>query len=161
MSTRWSRGRGRLGLLDPLLGTWVAEGESELGHYRVQRGLERVLQRSHVRMNVHWDLGDRSYDEWAIFGADRDGTVGFWSFTSDGKQSRGHLVAADDLPSGGFSFEADMPAGRARMLFLPRDHGPGFRFAVESRSAEGWRRFVEHEYLPAEGGTAQPALSGP
>ena len=27
--------------------------------------------------------------------------------------------------------------------------GPGFRFAVESRTKKGWNRFLLHEYRPA------------
>ena len=45
-------------------------------------------------------------------------------------------------------FEAQMPAGPARMAYWP-DAVEGFRWAVESKNKRGWKRFVEHHYTAA------------
>jgi hypothetical protein len=45
-------------------------------------------------------------------------------------------------------FEAEMPAGRARMAYWPATDG-GFHWVVESRTKKGWNRFAEHRYRAA------------
>ena len=48
------------------------------------------------------------------------------------------------------AFEAQMPAGLARMLYWPLDSGePGFCFAVESQTKKGWNRFLLQRFVPA------------
>ncbi|MBK7306435.1 MAG: hypothetical protein IPI88_04940 [Chitinophagaceae bacterium] len=42
-------------------------------------------------------------------------------------------------------FEANMPAGLARMVYWPADDG-GFHWAVESKVKKGWNRFTMHHY---------------
>jgi hypothetical protein len=74
----------------------------------------------------------------------------FWSFTSDGKQSEGKLADVTDLHPQAIGFEAKMPAGLARMAYWP-DEENGYTWVVESKSKRGWKRFVEHHYLPAIG----------
>lgn len=69
----------------------------------------------------------------------------FHSFTSDGKRSNGVAVDAPDVHALAVAFEADMPAGRARMLYWPAEDGALF-FAVESRTQKGWNRFLQHRY---------------
>jgi hypothetical protein len=76
------------------------------------------------------------------------GKVGFWSFTSDGKRSQGTVSDVTDIHPEAIGFEAQMPAGFARMVYWP-DDGGGFFWAVESRTAKGWRRFTQHHYHPA------------
>jgi hypothetical protein len=75
--------------------------------------------------------------------------MGFWSFTSDGKSSRGRLADATDLHAKAIGFEAQMPAGLARMVYWPHEEG-GVRWVVESKTKKGWNRFVEHHYRRAE-----------
>jgi len=52
-----------------------------------------------------------------------------------------------DLHPEAVGFEAQMPAGLARMAYWPEEDG-GFVWVVESKNAKGWRRFVEHRYRP-------------
>jgi hypothetical protein len=145
----WKKGRGRLGPFVPLHGTWFSESDSEMGHVRCTRTLEPFLAGSYLRLDVRWEIGSgatpRTYDEHAVIGAGDDGNVWFWSFTSDGKKSQGWLADVTDLHPEAIGFEADMPAGRARMAYWPEPEG-GFRWVVESKTRKGWTRFVEHIY---------------
>lgn len=147
MPMQWGRGRGKLGLFQALLGTWVAEADSPQGPVCCVRRFERALGAKYVRLEAHWEIAGTTYDELALFGVDRTGVVRFWSFTSDGKQSSGTLVEAPDLHERAIAFEAQMDAGLARQVYWP-DEEEGFRWVVESHSKKGWNRFVEHHYLP-------------
>lgn len=151
--TTWRAGRGRLGVLDPLLGSWVATGESQLGWYRCERHFSRVLAGKYVQLRADWELGTKRYQEIALFGAE-DGEIHYWSFTSDGKRSSGwRSQDVNGLPDGAVAFEADMPAGRARQAYWPTAVGMGW--AVESRNRSGWNRFTEHHYRPLEAVSAE------
>ena len=163
MGLTWKKGRGKLGLLRPLLGGWVAESDSEMGPVRCTRLFEPVLGGAYVRLTARWEFAaprkvddarceepapGRVYEEIALFGAGASGAVEYWSFTSDGKRSQGAVTDAADIHPEAIGFEARMPAGLARMVYWPVEGG-GFRWAVESKSAKGWKRFVEHLYRPA------------
>jgi hypothetical protein len=145
MSVPWSPQPGLLGGLSPLVGTWVAEGETATGDYRCERRFDEVLHRRYVQLVVTWILPGRSHEELALFGIDAEGVLRMWSFTSDGKQSTGVAARADDLPQPNVAFEADMPSGRARFAYWPEDEG--VRFVVEARTDSGWTRFLEHRYV--------------
>ena len=141
----WKKGRGKLGAFAPLLGTWSAEAESPQGPARCQRTFSKTLYDSHIHLYTVWHMGARTYEEVAFFGVDRDGTLRFWSFTSDGKQSQGQLTDVSEVHPQALGFEAQMPAGLARQVYWP-DEQDGFSWAVESRSKKGWNRFTEHHY---------------
>jgi hypothetical protein len=47
----WRKGRGKLGLLDPLLGDWEAEADSPQGLVRCVRSFSRVLGGKYVRLD--------------------------------------------------------------------------------------------------------------
>jgi hypothetical protein len=156
----WKRGRGKLGVLDPLLGSWRAEADSPMGRLRCTRSFAKVLGGSFVRLDARWEFGPGvseearkaaegkgPYEETALIGAGEGGGLAFWSFASDGKRSEGKLVDATDLHAEAVAFEAQMPAGLARMAYWPEEGG--FVWVVESKNAKGWKRFVEHHYRPA------------
>lgn len=162
MTKLWKKGRGKLGFLDPLLGRWVAEAESPMGPLRCHRVLEPVLSGSYIRLTARWVFGSagpkteqqktmaakyagKPYEEIALIGAGDGGQVGFWSFTSDGKRSQGLAADVSDIHDEAVGFEADMPAGRARMVYWPDGDG-GFFWVVESKNAKGWKRFTKHHY---------------
>jgi hypothetical protein len=150
--TAWKKGRGGLGVLEPLLGQWATEteGPGNFGRIGVTRGFETVLGGAYVRLGVHWNLGGgKSYEEIALFGKGEDGALAFTSFTSDGKQARGTQADGSDVHPQAIAFEAQMPAGLARFVYWPADDGAGYYFAVESRTKKGWNRFLRHHYLPA------------
>jgi hypothetical protein len=152
MTKLWKKGRGKLGVFAPILSSWVAEAESPMGPVRCHRKLEPVLGSNYLRLEVRWEIGSggssRVYEELAVIGVEDDGVVSFWSFTSDGKRSRGTLADVPDIHPEAIGFEADMPAGRARMAYWPDQDG-GFRWAVESKTKKGWNRFTEHSYRAA------------
>lgn len=155
MPALWKKGRGKLGLLAPLHGRWVAEAESPRGPVRCARTFVPVLGGRYLQLDVRWEFGppgaggaSAAYEERALIGVGADGTVRFWSFTSDGKRSEGVLADVSDLHPEAVGFEAEMPAGRARMAYWPAPEG-GFHWAVESKAKVGWKRFVEHRYRPA------------
>jgi hypothetical protein len=152
MAKHWKKGRGKLGAFAPLYGSWVAEAQSEMGPVRCQRKLEPILGGSYLRLEARWEIGSgagkREYEELALIGVGDEGVVCFWSFTSDGKRSVGRLADVSDIHPEAIGFEAQMPAGLARMAYWPAEEG-GFYWAVESRTKAGWKRFVEHHYREA------------
>ncbi len=152
MAKLWKKGRGKLGGFAPLHGSWVAKAGSEMGPITCRRTLEPILGANYLRLNARWEIGAgksaKVYEELAVIGVGDDGVVSFWSFTSDGKRSQGTLADVTDLHPEAIGFEADMPAGRARMVYWPADDG-GMHWVVESKTKKGWKRFVEHVYRAA------------
>ena len=158
MPKLWKKGRGKLGPLAPLHGTWLAESESPMGPMRCRRVIAPMLGGHYLKLTARWEFGaagaGKVYEEEAVIGPGDDGVVSFWSFTSDGKRSRGVLADATDLHPEAVGFEADMPAGHARMVYWPEADG-AVRWVVESKTKRGWNRFVEHVYRPV--GPTPPA----
>jgi hypothetical protein len=167
MGKEWKKGRGKLGVLAPLLGRWSAAAESPMGPLHCTRVFAAVLGSSYVRLEARWLFGAapleapgecpdgpgkprRGYEEIAFFGAGAGGGIAFWSFTSDGKRSQGTSADVTDIHPEAVGFEAQMPAGLARMAYWPDGEG-GFFFAVESKNKKGWKRFLEHHYRAAGG----------
>ena len=145
----WKRGRGKLGVLDPLLGKWLATSDSPMGRVQCVRTFARALNGAYVVLDAEWILPGKKYLEHAIYGVGESGGLAFWSFTSDGKRSTGALADASDVHPAAIGFEAQMPAGLARMIYWPAAEG-GIRWAVESKTAKGWNRFTEHHYRAVE-----------
>ena len=147
MAKLWKKGRGKLGPFEPLHGTWVADAESPMGPMKCTRKFELILGCNYLLLSARWEFGGSSgaYEEMAVIGAGDDKQVSFWSFTSDGKRSNGTIADVTDLHAEAVGFEADMPAGRARMAYWPDEDG-GISWVVESKTKKGWRRFVLHHY---------------
>lgn len=141
----WKRGRGKLGLLAPLIGTWKATSSSPMGPVSCTRTFEPILGGSYVQLTARWDFGKGAYQELAVIGVNSEGKVAFWSFTSDGKNSIGTLADVSDIHPEAVGFEARMPAGLARMAYWP-DETDGFYWVVEAENKKGWKRFTEHHY---------------
>jgi hypothetical protein len=147
MSTKknnWKKGRGKLGVLAPLIGFWVATADSPMGKLTCSRQLEPVLGGNYIKLVAKWEFSKSVYEEQALFGI-RDGIVSFWSFTSDGKNAQGVISDGTDVHPDAICFEAQMPAGIARMIYWPNPDG-GFNWAVESKTKKGWNRFTMHHY---------------
>lgn len=144
-SPTWRKGRGRLGVLNPLLGKWIAQGDSQRGSFTCVRSFALALENSCVILDAHWTLPDSAYQEHAIIRPNDDGVLGVWSFTSDGKKSEGVLTDGSDVDPSAIAFESQMPAGLARMIYWPAPNG--FNWAVESKAKRGWNRFTEHHYV--------------
>lgn len=143
--THWKRGRGKLGVLAPLIGSWKADASTPMGPVQCTRVFESALGGNYVCLTARWDFGKLVYEEVAMIGVKPDGKVGFWSFTSDGKNSNGTLADATDIHPEAVAFEAQMPAGLARMAYWP-DDADGVYWAVEAKNKKGWKRFTEHHY---------------
>ena len=174
---KWSKGRGKLGFLQPLLGNWKAIAETPMGPMHCTREFTEVLGGHYVQLRARWTIAappkspssatapaaadaaaalrakyaGKPYEEHALIGVPKDGAVTFWSFTSDGKHSSGVVADVTDLHPEAIGFEAQMDAGLARMAYWPDDEadGDGFRWVVESKTTKGWRRFMEHRYRRA------------
>lgn len=146
----WKKGRGKLGIFQPLLGTWLAEAESDLGLVTCRRSFKKVLDGKYIELTANWKYGSATYDETAMIGVNAEKEICFWSFTSDGKQSQGQLADLTDIHPDAIGFEAQMPAGMARMAYWPDEQGHGFHWVVEALTKKGWRRITEHHYLPKE-----------
>lgn len=148
----WNAGRGVLGPLKPLLGTWVsvqAQGDTPAALMRCSRAF-MPFGNGWIELDARWQIGPtKEYRERAFFGAGEDGALACFSFTSDGKRSVGHLADGSDVATCAVAFEAEMPAGLARMLYWPLDESSaGFHFAVESKTRNGWHRFLEQQFVP-------------
>lgn len=143
----WKKGRGKLGFLKPLLGSWRAEADSPEGPVVCTRTFSPVLEGAYIQLDARWEHPGGIYEEIAMIGRGPDGNVWFWSFTSDKKQSQGQVADVSDVHPQAFGFEAQMDAGLARMAYYP-DETEGFRWIVESKTKKGWNRFVEHHYKP-------------
>lgn len=142
----WKKGRGKLGLFEPLIGQWQAVADSEMGKVVCARMFCKTLDGKYIQLEADWQIGkDKHYKELALFGVDKDKNVAFWSFTSDGKQSNGVLADVTDIHPQAIGFEAQMEAGLARQAYWPDDK-EGFHWCVEAKNKKGWNRFVEHHY---------------
>ncbi len=146
MKKIWKKGRGKLGIFEPLIGSWKAEADSPLGRIQCSRTFSRILGGNRVLLEARWELPVKAYEEHAIYGLDDDGAIAFWSFTSGGKRSQGVLTDAKDIHLEAIAFEAVMPAGVARMVYWPGDNGVVNR-VVESKTKKGWNRFTHHQYV--------------
>lgn len=155
MGKLWKKGRGKLGVLEPLVGEWEAAGKSAQGAVRCRRKFEWVLGGKFLQLRARWELGASgkkfAYEEVAMMGVDGKGAVRCWSFVADGDRSEGVLADVTDLHGEAVGFEAKMPAGRARMTYWPGEEG-AVRFVVEAKAKTGWRRFLEQTYRRVEGG---------
>jgi len=149
----WSKGRGLLGPLKPLVGDWVTvpdgAGQGPASAARCTRSF-RAFGARWIQLEACWEMGGRgNYREIALFGATADDGLGVFSFTNDGKRSEGRVADGTDVHPDAVAFVSQMPAGLARMVYWPIDTSPGFHFAVESRTKSGWNRFLRHCYRPA------------
>jgi hypothetical protein len=82
----WKKARGKLGVFEPLIGSWKARTDSLMGPLERRRTFTRILGDSHVQLEAEWRMpGNKFYRELAIYAPGDDGTIVFWSFTSDGK----------------------------------------------------------------------------
>lgn len=153
MSRAWKKGRGRLGPISPLLGRWTASADTPMGPVSCIREYAKFGD-GWVRLEAAWAFDTargaaRSpYREVAMFGADSDGVLAYWSYTSDGKRSSGRLADGTDVHPSAVCFEAQMDAGLARQVFWP-DEAEGFHWAIEARNRKGWNRFTQHHYRSA------------
>jgi hypothetical protein len=146
-TVKWQKGRGKLGILDPLIGIWEAKADSPLGRVRCTREFTKILNGAYIQMIARWEFKKGVYEEQALFGVNKEKKLSFWSFTSDGKNSQGILADVSDLHPKAIGFEAQMAAGLARMVYWPNDIG-GITWIVEAKTKKGWNRFTEHQYFP-------------
>ncbi|MGE3799546.1 MAG: hypothetical protein AB7H80_00845 [Candidatus Kapaibacterium sp.] len=142
----WKKGRGKLGLLDPLMGDWIAnEHSKERANAKCTRSFEKTLGGKYVQLKAVWFLGTENYEDLTLFGVNAEKEICFWSFTSDGKQASGVRADVTDVHPEAIGFEAEMPGGLARQVYWPDDE-EGFHWVVESKTKKGWNRFVHHHY---------------
>lgn len=149
MTIAWKPGRGKMGFMTPLLGTWRTEiAETPLGRVICLRTYEKTLDGKFIQLTADWDIGDgkKHYREIAIYGLTRDKVPAFWSFTTDGGTSHGVLADVRDMHPEAKGFEAEMPAGLARFGFWPENGG--FVWAAEAQTKKGWREIVRHFCTP-------------
>ena len=143
----WKKGRGKLGVMAPLLGTWSTKANSPIGPMHCTRRFELILGGHYMQLTAEWKWTNGTYKELAVYGV-HEGKIAFWSFTSDGKRSEGVIASGKDVHPESVAFEAHMPAGLARMIYWPGERG-GLHWAVEAKTKKGWKRFTEHHYTPA------------
>jgi hypothetical protein len=96
MKNVWKKGRGKLGFLDPLIGTWRAKTVSENGPVECTRHFEPVLKDSYVRLIAHWKVGPAPTSKSSAKpepGTKRDGAT--------------HAAAGEGSPKPGSSYTYD------------------------------------------------------
>lgn len=145
-----SKGRGPLGLFKSFVGSWEHSGDSPMGPITCSRTFSMVLGGKWLQLDVVWSYADpkrADYVERCLIGKDADNGLAFHSFVSDGSCSRGWLSKADDVDGSIVCFEADMPAGRARQIYIQADDD-GYTWRVERQVKKGWSLIVEHAYRP-------------
>jgi hypothetical protein len=145
INTNWKKGTGKLGVLNPLIGTWQANAESPMGKVQCTRTFTKILGGKYIHLVARWKFGSKIYEEFAVYGV-KDNKLSFWSFTSDGKRSEGVIADGKDVHPNAITFEAQMPAGIARMIYWPNDDG-SINWAVEAKNKKGWKRFTQHKYI--------------
>lgn len=144
----WKKGRGKLGIFEPLIGDWeVVEKSEDRMNVRCVRKFEKTLQGKYIQLNADWHLPDKIYEDYTLFGVNANKEICFWSFQSDGKQAQGQLADASDIHPEAIGFEAQMPGGLARQVYWP-DEKEGFHWVVESKTKKGWNQIVHHHYKP-------------
>jgi hypothetical protein len=57
MAKTWKRGRGKLGFLQPLLGSWKAQAETPMGPVQCTREFTEVLGGNYVELRARWTFG--------------------------------------------------------------------------------------------------------
>ena len=63
MSKTWKKGRGKLGVLDPLLGEWIADAVTPMGSVRCRRTRAKTLGGTRIEMRVRCAFSkDRAYE---------------------------------------------------------------------------------------------------
>lgn len=151
--TQWKKGRGKLGVFAPLLGDWRATADTEMGPLVCTRSFTPALGGKYIQLDAVWTFKTKKgakprppYEERCLFGPHKEHGLGFWSFTSDGKHSEGHIFDAADIHPEALCFAAQMDAGFARQTYWPGADG-AMHWCVESRTKKGWNRFVEHTYV--------------
>lgn len=147
--TRWESGPGLPGPLKPLLASWVSPpDEQDAASLRTTRTF-RPFGEGWIELDARWEMEDGGpYREIALYGPGSDGVLGFHSFTNDGKRSEGRLADGTDIHPDAIAFEAQMPAGAARVIYWPLEAGEGFHFAVETRTTGDWNRLLLREFRP-------------
>ncbi len=149
MGKIWKKGRGKLGVIELLLGNWFAEADTPMGKVKCTRNFTKMGgEGKWITLDAVWDFGGKLYIEHAVYGVGTNGALSFWSFTSDGKHSEGTLSDGTDVHPDAIAFEAQMPAGLARMVYWPGE-GDCINWAVESKTKKGWNRFTLHNYRRA------------
>lgn len=144
----WKKGRGKLGLFQPLLGRWQTETEYEDGSPMiVTREFAFTLNKKYLKLDTVWQVPGKPYIEMALFGVNNEtGEINFWSFINNGKQHNGYLADMADIHSQAIGFEAQMPHGLGRQAYWPHEE-EGFLYTVASHSKKGWNHFLEHHYV--------------
>ena len=136
-----------LAALAPLLGEWVTDTETPMGPTQCTRRFTLAIGGAYVELVANWKFGSSggSYEERAYFGANAAGSLGFWSFTSDGGHATGEIADVREVHPTALGFIAVMPAGRARQAYWTTDDG-ALQWVVEAETPKGWERFTTHTY---------------
>ena len=78
MAQPWKKGRGKLGVMAPLLGRWKADADTPMGPVRCIRDLQKFGD-GYVRLEAEWTFGGKgaakTYRELCLFGPDKDGAL--------------------------------------------------------------------------------------
>jgi len=80
----WKRGRGELGLLQPLLGDWKTTAKSPMGTVKCTRIFSKVIDGNYIQLIAKWEFTRKAHEEITLFGIENN-EMFFRSFTSDGK----------------------------------------------------------------------------
>ena len=149
----WTKGRGLLGPLAPLMGAWVHEPDRLAGSVPAALRCTRLLEpfgKDWIRLDACWDQGERGqYRETAFTSSRRRDGRGQGPapllLHQRRQKVRGSPVRQERRPSRGGGVripDAGRPGAGDLLAAGGRRPGESFRFAVESRTQKGWNRFT-------------------
>lgn len=142
---KWKTGRGKMGFVKPLLGSWQAVvPDTPMGKVLCHRRFEEILDGKFIRLIADWNIGNgaKRYQEVAHYGLNREKTPAFWSFTSDGGTSYGEMADVSEMHEDARGFIAEMPSGQARLGFWPNE--TGMIWGADAKTKNGWSAMIRH-----------------
>ena len=69
----WKKGRGKLEIFQPLLGTWRAKAESPMRVVVCTRTFSKVLDGAYIQLEAQWGFEQGAYEEIVFIGTDPEG----------------------------------------------------------------------------------------
>ena len=68
MFAHWKPGRGKMGFMQPLLGTWLAtDPDTPMGKVACTRSYTKVLDGKFIRVEANWEIGEsKTYQELSL-----------------------------------------------------------------------------------------------
>jgi hypothetical protein len=57
---QWAKGKGKLGVFQPLLGNWEATADTPMGKVKSTRKFDKILGGNYVQLTARWEFGKKN-----------------------------------------------------------------------------------------------------